>query len=567
MSSIPAKDPARTSDHQVLGHEMTVYSSESFLRSSVTEFLAPALQGEGAVVIVASAVHAAMLETALAERGIDLSRARRAGRLLVVDAAETLAEVRIGGAIDDARLRPLLEEVLDQAGTATREVRVYGEIVSLLWAEGDVAGAMQVEGLWEGLRRQRPFLLHCGYHVADIDRAEGAGELADIRACHDRTYDEAAVEPAAVSDTDEGGDARLCLDVPVRREPGGYRAWVPGPQGQVVSTVAREWVRLLPAVRALVAALYDRSEDALDPRLRLDSSTRRPSDAGVTQARAAAPETLHDRLVGAPGSGGADTPASSWPARIRRALDEGQLVLHAQPIVDLASGRTVQHELLIRLDDPTEGLILPGRFLPAAETHDLAPLIDRWVLDQATTLLRAGHGVQVNLSARSFVDTALPTAIERLLATSDAAPGQLVLELTETALLEDGPAAARLAERLRRMGCGLALDDFGTGYCALTNLKRLQPDALKIDLEFVRDATSDAASRRIIEAVVALASTFGIYTIAEGVEDRATLELLGELGVDQAQGYYLGRPAPLHRTPLGQVMSSASSAPDLRSAG
>ena len=241
-----------------------------------------------------------------------------------------------------------------------------------------------------------------------------------------------------------------------------------------------------------------------------------------------------------------------WISRIQDALDEGRFVLHAQPLFDLDCGEVVQHELLIRLDDPDEGLLSPATFLPTAEAYGQILAIDRWVIGRAIELVAAGHAVEINLSARSFGDPSLRYLIEQLLHDSGAEPSRLVFELTETALLQNDEAASTFAEHMHRLGCQLALDDFGTGYGAFTYLKHLPVDLLKIDREFVRDAVSDPASRHVIEAVVSLARAFSLVTVAEGVEDQATLELLTSLGVDQAQGHHLARPAPLAGTRLGR---------------
>ena len=239
-----------------------------------------------------------------------------------------------------------------------------------------------------------------------------------------------------------------------------------------------------------------------------------------------------------------DAEHARWMSRIRHALDHDEFILHAQPIVDLHTGATVQHELLIRLRDG-EDLIGPCAFLPTAEAYGLAPAIDRWVVGRAVELAAGGLPVQVNLSARSFADPTLPHLLRQLLEQTGADPALLVFELTETAMLDNEEDAATFAARIRALGCRLALDDFGTGYGGLTYLKHLPVDLVKIDIEFVRDALVSSASRHVITAVVTLARSLGINTIAEGIEDAATLRLLGELGVDQAQGYHLGRPAPL----------------------
>ena len=243
-----------------------------------------------------------------------------------------------------------------------------------------------------------------------------------------------------------------------------------------------------------------------------------------------------------------------WLQRIRDALDGAGFVLHTQPIVDLATGDVVHHEVLVRMrdaDHPTR-LYPPGRFIPIAEAAGLAPAIDRWVIREAISLASQGHDLHVNLSARSLGDDGLPRYIATLLDDAAVAPEQLVFEITETALVDNLDAVCHLAERLRDLGCGLALDDFGTGYGGFTYLKRLPIDALKIDIEFVRDAVTNPASRHVIDAVVSLARAFGLVTVGEGVEDQATLDTLKELNVDLAQGYFLGRPAALdaHRQRL-----------------
>ena len=235
-----------------------------------------------------------------------------------------------------------------------------------------------------------------------------------------------------------------------------------------------------------------------------------------------------------------------WLTRIRHALDNDGFVLHAQPIIDLVTGRTVQHELLLRMRDPNRpgALIAPNEFLPTAEALGVAPAIDRWVLARGFEFAAQGHPVEMNLSATSLEDATLPHLIEQLLSDSGADPGDIVFEITETALLENDFTARYFADRMRELGCELALDDFGTGYGGFTYLKYYPLDYLKIDVEFIRDAVNNTASRHVIESVISLAHAFGLQTVAEGVEDDATLQLLQELHIDFAQGYLLGRPGP-----------------------
>ncbi len=233
---------------------------------------------------------------------------------------------------------------------------------------------------------------------------------------------------------------------------------------------------------------------------------------------------------------------------IRRAFAEDRFELHAQPIVDLATGETVQRELLIRMRGTDGRLIPPGDFLPAAEKYGAIRDIDRWVIAQGADLAARGIDVEINISASSIGDPELIAVIERELARTGADPSRLVFEITETALIEETDVAVALAERLRMLGCRFALDDFGSGYGGFHYLKHLPMDFLKIDREFVRDAMSSEGDQHVIRAIVGLARGFGLQTIAEGIEDQETLDLLREFGVDHAQGYHLGRPAPLPPT-------------------
>jgi PAS domain S-box-containing protein len=252
----------------------------------------------------------------------------------------------------------------------------------------------------------------------------------------------------------------------------------------------------------------------------------------------------------------------TWVGRLRDALDRDQLVLHAQPIVDLATGAAIQEELLLRMIGPDGELIAPAFFLPAAEEYGLIQEVDRWVLRRAALLAAAGRRVQVNLSAHSLAQRDLSQIVEEELASAGADPSLITFELTETAVVGDLDDANLLASRLHELGCGFALDDFGTGYGSFTSLKNLPISYLKIDKEFVRELQDDAANRAVVEAVVGLAHGLGQRTIAEGVENDETLQTLRQCGVDYAQGFLLGRPAPadriLDRPPYGKETVAAS---------
>jgi diguanylate cyclase (GGDEF)-like protein/PAS domain S-box-containing protein len=228
--------------------------------------------------------------------------------------------------------------------------------------------------------------------------------------------------------------------------------------------------------------------------------------------------------------------------RVEEAILDDRFVLYAQPIIDLRSRESVQHELLLRMREPDGEIVAPGAFLPVAEQYALIGEIDWWVIKRATQLAGEGCPVQLNISARSVCDPDVLEHIERSIEQCQVAPGLLVFEITETAIVVDEDAARTFAERVQALGCKVALDDFGTGYGSLTYLKQIPVDYLKIDIEFVRDLAANSASRHVVQALVALAKDFGVQTVGEGVEDAQTLELLAELGVDYAQGFHIAHP-------------------------
>jgi PAS domain S-box-containing protein len=240
----------------------------------------------------------------------------------------------------------------------------------------------------------------------------------------------------------------------------------------------------------------------------------------------------------------------SWVGRTRDALHEGRLVLYSQPIVPLTEKCPASEELLLRMIGSDGRVIGPRSFLPAAERYGLILEIDRWVVTQAIGYAAHGRRVEVNLSADSIVDGELLTLIEREVRDTGADPGNLVFELTETALMHDFEAAEAFARGIVALGCGLALDDFGTGFGSFTYLKRLPVKILKIDIEFVRDLPSNPANQNLVKAIVSLAKGFDQWTVAEGVEDEETLALLRAYGVDCAQGFHLGRPASINSSAL-----------------
>jgi diguanylate cyclase (GGDEF)-like protein/PAS domain S-box-containing protein len=250
-----------------------------------------------------------------------------------------------------------------------------------------------------------------------------------------------------------------------------------------------------------------------------------------------------------------------WIDRIHEALITDRFVIHGQPIIDLATGAVIQRELLIRLRGPDDKLIPPVEFLPTAERCGLIGEIDQWVVKQGVELAARGHHVAVNLSAVSAGNPAILQLIERELRHHEADPANLVFEITETAVMRNIDRGISFAGHLVGLGCRLALDDFGTGFASFTYLKNLPVQYLKIDIEFVRDLVNSPRDRSVVSAIVSLAEGFGQQTIAEGVEDAATADVLRELGVTFAQGYLFGRPAPFAEVrSLGSGHATQSSA-------
>jgi EAL domain-containing protein (putative c-di-GMP-specific phosphodiesterase class I) len=230
---------------------------------------------------------------------------------------------------------------------------------------------------------------------------------------------------------------------------------------------------------------------------------------------------------------------------VQEALDTGRLLMYAQPIIDLATGETVLEELLLRVRSRDGKIQGPLAFLAAAERQGTVTAVDEWVFEQATQIAASGRAVTVNVSAQTVGQSSFLEVVERMLDRYSVAPSMITFEITETAVVSDIVGAMRFAARLEAIGCHFALDDFGTGYAALTYLKHLPIRYLKIDVDFVRDLAENARCRAVVSGVVALAAGFGQRTIAEGIENVATLELLRELGVDLAQGFHIGRPAPI----------------------
>ena len=240
---------------------------------------------------------------------------------------------------------------------------------------------------------------------------------------------------------------------------------------------------------------------------------------------------------------------------LRRAIASGELVLHYQPKASVRTGTVLGVEALVRWQHPTRGLLSPVDFLDIAEQTGLIRPLTAHVLDRALGDARRWRdsglalGVAVNLSARSLLDVELPDQVADLLR-AHGLPGEaLDLEITEGAAMTDPRQALSVLHRLRDLGVGLSVDDYGTGHASLAYLARLPVTALMIDRSFVAAMDADGDSRTIVRSTIDLARNLGLKVVAEGVETSAIWQQLAALGCDQAQGYWLARPAPGHQVP------------------
>jgi len=232
------------------------------------------------------------------------------------------------------------------------------------------------------------------------------------------------------------------------------------------------------------------------------------------------------------------------------AIARGELQVWHQAKVSLASGEVAGTEALLRWKHPQRGMVSPGSFIPQAEKTTLIDALMHTMIASAFadagSWRAAGHRlrVAVNLSVRNLADRMLIDVIESNAQRNGLEPSDIELEITESAVMADPDHCIRLISQLRDHGYGVAIDDFGVGHSSLAYLQKLHLSALKIDQEFVKTLASDGNNQKIVRAILQLARALGLDTIAEGVEDDASLALLREWGCDYAQGYGVHRPAP-----------------------
>lgn len=235
---------------------------------------------------------------------------------------------------------------------------------------------------------------------------------------------------------------------------------------------------------------------------------------------------------------------------LHHAIETRQFVLHYQPQIEVASGRLVGVEALVRWQHPERGLVPPNSFIPIAEESDLIIKLGEWILQEACWQLSRWKDqgltlrVSVNLSARQLRSKNLLHQVEDTLIRHSLRPGELELEITESVAMDNPEATLRMLAQLRELGVELAIDDFGTGYSSLSHLKLMPLQRLKIDRSFVKDIESDPDDAAICAATISLAQNLGLSVVAEGVETEAQLTFLGNLGCECVQGYLFSKPLP-----------------------
>ncbi|MES2150087.1 MAG: EAL domain-containing protein [Pseudomonadota bacterium] len=252
-----------------------------------------------------------------------------------------------------------------------------------------------------------------------------------------------------------------------------------------------------------------------------------------------------------------------WVARLNEAFELHRFRLYAQPIVPLRNGADRHEEVLVRIASPGNNLILPGAFIPAAERYDLMVSIDRWVIrhvcrfvdrqrQQQQGQAAAGQLVpappilySINLSGISLNDDSMLEHITDQFDIFNVDPSCICFEITETAIISNLPKAQLFMEQLRALGCRFSLDDFGSGLSSFGYLRSLPVDFLKIDGVFIRDIAANTINRAMVKAINEVGHVMGIQTVAEYVEDEATLDIVRQIGIDYAQGFAVGLLHPL----------------------
>jgi diguanylate cyclase (GGDEF)-like protein/PAS domain S-box-containing protein len=237
-----------------------------------------------------------------------------------------------------------------------------------------------------------------------------------------------------------------------------------------------------------------------------------------------------------------------WARRIRKAMTENRIVLHLQPIVDIAKREISYYEVLVRMQDVDGKLIMPGAFIEALESTGDMGLLDRWVIKRAISMLHDHpqlKNIAINLSAQAFRDENLVPIIRESLASAGISGSAITFELTESASLFNIKTTQRVIAELHELGCSFAVDDFGSGFSSFAYLKQLPADYIKLDGSFIRNLHKDKVDQALVRSIIEVVQSLGRKTVAEFVENEEILQFLAANGVDYAQGYHIGKPVPV----------------------
>jgi len=235
-------------------------------------------------------------------------------------------------------------------------------------------------------------------------------------------------------------------------------------------------------------------------------------------------------------------------ADLRKAINEDGLYLVYQPKINIKTGEISGVEALLRWNHPELGLIPPNEFIPLAEKSSVIKPLTVWVLNnamrQASAFARSGLNISmaVNISACSLRDDSIVGYTKMLLQKNNVTADRLTMEITESAMMQDPNMALSLLKQLSQLGVQISIDDYGTGYSSLAYLKRMPVNEMKIDRTFIKDMAFDEDDRLIVGTTINMGHNFGLRVVAEGVEDRETIEILRKMGVDKVQGYYYAMP-------------------------
>jgi diguanylate cyclase (GGDEF)-like protein/PAS domain S-box-containing protein len=409
------------------------------------------------------------------------------------------------------------------------------------------------------------FQEHLDFALASADRTGGAVavlfvDLDDFKLVNDSLGHAAGDELLCAIATRLMGSTRAS-DVVARLGGDEFLVLVPGTPGRTPEEVRRDAEAVADKIRGAVGMPVGLAGAEVFPRASVGIAVY-PLDAGDSEgllrhadiamyrakqsARGGAPVQVEER------SGSAEQLSAT--ARLRRALERRELLLHYQPLVDLETGTTVGVEALIRWNDSERGLIPPAEFIPIAERTGLIGPISEWVVEEAARQAACWRddGLDLYVSVNMPPSLWHETAMHHLFHTMEAcglAPDRLMIEITESAVMEGGMRVEPILAELRARGLRLAIDDFGTGHSSLSRLSLMPVTTLKIDRSFVRDVPDSENASELVAAIVQLAHNLKLQPLAEGIETESQVRFLMAEGCTLGQGYLFSKPVPAADVP------------------